>query len=65
MKHPTCSASTSRLRNRRSCSLSTHHDHIGRLEGGEITNSRMVTIRKLARALEGDPAELAELIKED
>lgn len=34
-------------------------DHIGRLERGEIPGeSRMATIRKLARALEVDPAEL-------
>ncbi len=34
-------------------------DHIGRLERGEIPGeSRMATIRKLASALEVDPAEL-------
>ncbi len=34
-------------------------DHIGRLERGEIPGeSRMGTIRKLAAALEVDPAEL-------
>ena len=34
-------------------------DHIGRLERGEIPGeSRMATIRKLATALEVDPAEL-------
>jgi transcriptional regulator with XRE-family HTH domain len=36
-------------------------DHIGRLERGEIAGeSRMGTIRKLAHALEVDPAKLLE-----
>ncbi len=36
-------------------------DHIGRLERGEIPGeSRMGTIRKLAQALEVDPAELVK-----
>jgi transcriptional regulator with XRE-family HTH domain len=35
-----------------------HRDHIGRLEREEISNPRMATIRKLAEALEVDPAEL-------
>ena len=36
-------------------------DHIGRLERGEIPGeSRMRTIRKLAQALEVDPAELVK-----
>jgi transcriptional regulator with XRE-family HTH domain len=38
----------------------SHRDHIGRLERGEVANPRMTTIRKLARALEVDPAELVE-----
>ena len=36
-------------------------DHIGRLERGEIPGeSRMGTIRKLAKALEVDPTELVK-----
>ncbi len=35
-------------------------DHIGRLERDEVTNPRMATIRKLAAALEVDPAELVK-----
>ncbi len=38
--------------------VGSHRDHIGRLERDEITNPRMATIRKLAAALEVDPAEL-------
>jgi transcriptional regulator with XRE-family HTH domain len=38
--------------------VGSHRDHIGRLERGEVTNPRMATIRKLAAALEVDPAEL-------
>ncbi len=40
--------------------VGSHRDHIGRLERGEVKNPRMATIRKLARALEVDPAELLE-----
>jgi hypothetical protein len=35
-----------------------HRDHIGRLERGEGGSSRPPTVRKLAEALEVDPAEL-------
>lgn len=38
--------------------VGSHRDHIGRLERGEVENPRMTTIRKLADALEIDPAEL-------
>jgi transcriptional regulator with XRE-family HTH domain len=37
-----------------------HRDHIGRLERGYEGESRPPTIRKLAQALEVDPAELVE-----
>jgi transcriptional regulator with XRE-family HTH domain len=37
-----------------------HRDHIGRLERGYEGESRPPTIRKLAQALEVDPAELIE-----
>jgi len=37
-----------------------HRDHIGRLERGYEGESRPPTIRKLAEALEVDPAELVE-----
>ena len=37
-----------------------HRDHIGRLERGYKGESRPPTIRKLAQALEVDPAELIE-----
>jgi transcriptional regulator with XRE-family HTH domain len=37
-----------------------HRDHIGRLERGYEGESRPSTIRKLAQALEVDPAELVE-----
>lgn len=40
--------------------VGSHRDHIGRLERDEITNPRMATIRKLAAALEVDPAELVQ-----
>ena len=40
--------------------VSSHRDHIGRLERGEIANPRMATIRNLAEALGVDPAELVE-----
>ena len=40
--------------------VESHRDHIGRLERGEVANPRMATIRKLADALEVDPAELVE-----
>ena len=40
--------------------VGSHRDHIGRLERGEVANPRIATIRKLARALEVDPAELVE-----
>ena len=40
--------------------VGSHRDHIGRLERGEIATPRMTTIRKLAQALEVDPAELVE-----
>lgn len=40
--------------------VGSHREHIGRLERGEIDNPRMATIRKLAAALEVDPAELVE-----
>jgi transcriptional regulator with XRE-family HTH domain len=40
--------------------VKSHRDHIGRLERGEVDNPRMATIRKLAQALEVDPAELVE-----
>ena len=36
----------------------SHRDHIGRLERDEVDNPRMATIRKLAAALEVEPAEL-------
>jgi transcriptional regulator with XRE-family HTH domain len=56
-----------RLRERRFMSreelaekVSSHRDHIGRLERDEVANPRMSTIRKLADALEVDPAELVE-----
>ncbi len=38
--------------------VGSHRDHIGRLERGDVANPRMSTIRKLAEALEVDPAEL-------
>ena len=38
--------------------VGSHRDHIGRLERDEIDSPRMSTIRKLAQALEVDPAEL-------
>ena len=38
--------------------VGSHRDHIGRLERGEVENPRMTTIRKLADALEIEPAEL-------
>lgn len=38
----------------------THRDHISRLERGEIESPHITTIRKLADALEVDPAELVE-----
>ena len=38
--------------------VSSHRDHIGRLERGEVENPRMTTIRKLAEALGVDPHEL-------
>jgi transcriptional regulator with XRE-family HTH domain len=38
--------------------VGSHRDHIGRLERDEVANPRMATIRKLAEALEVDPAEL-------
>ena len=40
--------------------VGSHRDHNGRLERDEIANPRMTTIRKLARGLEVDPAELVE-----
>ncbi len=40
--------------------VGSHRDHIGRLERGEVASPRMSTIRKLAEALEVDPAELVE-----
>jgi transcriptional regulator with XRE-family HTH domain len=40
--------------------VGSHRDHIGRLERGEVANPRMVTIRKLTKALEVDPAQLVE-----
>jgi transcriptional regulator with XRE-family HTH domain len=40
--------------------VGSHRDHIGRLERGEVANPRMTTIRKLAEALEVDPAELVD-----
>jgi transcriptional regulator with XRE-family HTH domain len=40
--------------------VGSHRDHIGRLERNEVANTRMTTIRKLAEALEVDPAELVE-----
>jgi transcriptional regulator with XRE-family HTH domain len=40
--------------------VGSHRDHIGRLERREVANPRMTTIRKLAQALEVDPAELVE-----
>jgi transcriptional regulator with XRE-family HTH domain len=40
--------------------VGSHRDHIGRLERGEVANPRISTIRKLAEALEVDPAELIE-----
>ena len=40
--------------------VGSHRDHIGRLERGEVESSRMATIRKLAEALEVDPAALVE-----
>jgi transcriptional regulator with XRE-family HTH domain len=40
--------------------VNSHRDHIGRLERGEVENPRMTTIRKIAQALEVDPAELVE-----
>jgi transcriptional regulator with XRE-family HTH domain len=40
--------------------VGSHRDHIGRLERDEVTNPRMATIRKLAAALEVDPAELVQ-----
>jgi transcriptional regulator with XRE-family HTH domain len=56
-----------RLRERRFMSreelaekVSSHRDHIGRLERDEVASPRMSTIRKLAEALEVDPAELVE-----
>jgi transcriptional regulator with XRE-family HTH domain len=60
-------AKLKRLRERRFLSreelaekVSSHRDHIGRLERGEVENPRMATIRNLAEALEVDPAELVE-----
>jgi transcriptional regulator with XRE-family HTH domain len=60
-------AKLKRLRERRFLSreelaekVSSHRDHIGRLERGKVENPRMATIRKLAEALEVDPAELVE-----
>ena len=38
--------------------IGSHRDHIGRLERDDVANSRMSTIKKLAGALEVDPAEL-------
>ncbi len=38
----------------------SHRDHIGRLERGEVESPRIATIRKLAEALDVDPAELVE-----
>ena len=38
--------------------VGSHRDHIGRLERDEVDSSRMSTIRKLAQALDVDPAEL-------
>ena len=62
-------AKLKRLRERRFLSreelaelVGSHRDHIGRLERGEVMNPRMATIRKLATALEIDPAEL---VRED
>ena len=40
--------------------VGSHRDHIGRLERGEVANPRIATIRKLAQALEVEPAELIE-----
>jgi transcriptional regulator with XRE-family HTH domain len=40
--------------------VGSHRDHIGRLERDEVENPRMSTIRKLAEALEVEPAELVE-----
>ncbi len=40
--------------------VGSHRDHIGRLERNEVESPRMSTIRKLARALGVDPAELVE-----
>jgi transcriptional regulator with XRE-family HTH domain len=40
--------------------IGSHRDHYGRQERGAVANPRMTTIRKLARALEVDPAELVE-----
>jgi len=37
-----------------------HRDHIGRLERGYEGESRPPTIRKLAEALDVDPAELVD-----
>jgi transcriptional regulator with XRE-family HTH domain len=58
-------AKLKRLRERRFLSreelaeqVGSHRDHIGRLERNEVMNPRMTTIRKLAQALEVDPAEL-------
>jgi transcriptional regulator with XRE-family HTH domain len=38
--------------------VSSHRDHVGRLERDEIDNPRMNTIRKLADALDVDPRDL-------
>ena len=40
--------------------VGSHRDHNRRLERGEVANPRITTIRKLARALEVDPAELVQ-----
>ncbi len=40
--------------------VDSHRDHIGRLERGEIESPRMTTIRRLAEALEVEPAELID-----
>jgi transcriptional regulator with XRE-family HTH domain len=38
--------------------VGSHRDHIGRLERDEIDTPRMTTLRKLAAALDVDPADL-------
>ena len=40
--------------------VGSHGGHIGRPERDEVESPRMATIRKLAQALEVDPAELVD-----